>query len=196
MKHGGRMHTTHDTDLTTLNDVTRHLRAALESIADDQWSLATPCIEWNLSALVDHITGGNWFTTRILAGHPAEEAMRLTMKRFAGGSATRDQALESVDDQLAAFRQPAALERSWSHVAGTLTGRQILRLRLHDLIVHTWDVEATVRPPAVVPDNLARWGLDELTSSESLTVRHFELTDDHVPTTEASSADYLRTFGR
>lgn len=122
-------------ELAILKDATRHPHVALESIADDQWTLATPCLEWNLAALVDHITGGNWFTARVLAARPADEAMRLTMKRFAGRSATRNQALGSLNDQFAAFHEPAALHRSWSHVAGTLTGRQILRLRLHDLIV-------------------------------------------------------------
>lgn len=106
---------------------------------------------------MDHITGGNWFTIRILAGHQADDAMSATMKQFGDEPATNEEAIQSAKDQVAAFHQPRALEQTWNHVAGDLSGRQILRLRLHDLIVHSWDIEETLRPPANVPDDLVRW---------------------------------------
>ncbi len=58
------------TDLDILvraSDVFERLCASL----DDRWDLPTPCSEWNLGQLVDHVTGGNWFTIEILNGEPA-----------------------------------------------------------------------------------------------------------------------------
>lgn len=166
----------HDPDLAALRSLTTHLRGALDSIEDHQWPLSTPCADWDLSGLVDHVTGGNWFTTRILAGQSAAGAMAETVEQFDGRSATGEEAASSLDDQYEAFIAPGVLDRIWNHVVGDLTGRQVLRLRLHDLIVHTWDIEQSVGPPASVPEDLARWGLAELANDQSLTARHFGLT--------------------
>lgn len=94
--------------------------------------------------LVDHVTGGEWFTVMILAGARAEDAMAATMKRFGDNSVMSETAIDSLNDQLVALHRSEAPDRTWNHVAGQLTGRQILRLRLHDLIVHSWDVEETL----------------------------------------------------
>lgn len=186
-----------DTDEVALHSVTSHLAALLASIEFDQWNLATPCSEWDLAALVDHLTGGNWFTNAILAGEQADEAVAATMERFGGGSATSLEAIQSLEDQTRAFLRPGALDRTWNHVAGDLSGRQILRLRLHDLIVHSWDVEETLRPGATLPDGLLAWGLEELFLDDSLTTQHFDLTD--IPVLRSSAIGtpaYIRMFGR
>ncbi len=191
------MTTEGDLELAAVEIVSDKLSDALRSIADDQWGLATPCVEWDLSALVDHVTGGNWFTSRIFGGLSSDEAMTHTVKQFRGGSVTSEQATSSVTDQLAVFGRPGVLDRTWSHVVGDLTGRQILRLRLHDLIIHTWDIEQTLDPPAALPEHLLRWGLEELANNGSLTAKHFELGS--VPmseTVENAATAYLRKFGR
>lgn len=140
---------------------------------------------------------GNWFTVAILAGELADDAMAATMERFGDEAATSEAAILSLSDQVAAFHRPEVLDRRWSHVAGDIRGRQILRLRLHDLIVHNWDVEETPRPGASLPDDLVRWGLDELVHDDSLTAQHFDL--DRAPSRRApnnSETAYLETFGR
>ena len=164
-----------DPDLDILARLSSHLAAALGAIGDHQLAWATPCTDWDLAALVDHVTGGNWFTTQILGGQTAEAALTKTKAQFGGGGASLTEATSSVNDQVTAFLQPGVLERSWHHVAGDLTGRQILRLRLHDLIVHTWDIKQTLEPPASLAADLVRWGLAELSDPESLTAKHFAL---------------------
>jgi len=189
--------TDEDDDVSALQAVTRNLMESVASIEIEQWTLATPCSDWDLTALVDHVTGGNWFTVAILAGDRAEDAMRATMERFGGGSATSEAVIRSLENQVAAFLEPGALDRTWSHMAGSLVGRQILRLRLHDLIVHSWDIEVTLRPGAALSDGLVRWGLDELAHDESLTAGHFEVV--HRPglrSAEDKASGYREVFGR
>ena len=189
---------TDDTDLAALEEVTADLVDALTGIDECQAVLPTPCTEWNLADLVDHVTGGNWYTVRVLAGDTSDEALAATMTRFAVGSASSSVAVQSATDQLEAFKNAGALDRSWHHVAGSLSGRQILRLRVHDLIVHTWDIDETCRPPASVPTKLAEWGRRELQAADSLTSKHFGIPDgagDQPPVDDAASA-YLRAFGR
>lgn len=186
-----------DADQAALADVTTGLLEALGSIREDQWELPTPCTDWDLTALVDHVVGGNWFTARVLAGETAERAIDLTMAQFAGGSASQREAIESAREQLEAFGSAGVLDQTWHHVAGSLSGRQILQLRVHDLIVHTWDINEALSPSARVPDQLVRWGLDELDGRDSPTASHFEILN--VPRPDSSSeaqGTYLAAFGR
>ncbi|MCB0952278.1 MAG: TIGR03086 family metal-binding protein [Microthrixaceae bacterium] len=190
------MGTTGSPDLEALQTVTMNLASSVASIEPDQWNSATPCSEWDLTALVDHITGGNWFTIAILTGQLADDALAATMERFSGASATSDAAIQSLNVQAAAFHQPEALDRTWSHVAGDLTGGQILRLRVHDLIVHSWDVEQALRSGAGLPDHLVRWGRDELVNDDSLTALHFSLDASSGGSLDNGETAYLAAFGR
>lgn len=192
-----RMSTTDDPDLAALQTVTSRLTEAVASIELHHWNSETPCGDWDLTALVDHITGGNWFTVAILAGELAGDAMAATMERFGGESATIEAAILSLGEQVAAFHRPEVLDQSWSHVAGDISGRQILRLRLHDLIVHSWDVEETLSPGANLPDDLVRWGLGELVDDDSLTAQHFDLVNAlSLRSCNNSGFAYLEAFGR
>ncbi|MGH1488143.1 MAG: maleylpyruvate isomerase family mycothiol-dependent enzyme [Acidimicrobiales bacterium] len=185
-----------DVDLAALRTLSRLLSDLLLSIEDDQWTLGTPCDGWDLAGLVDHITGGNWFSIRILDGQSAESAMQDTMQQFAGGSASKEQALTSVADQLGAFEQLGRLDQICHHVAGELPGRQVVRLRLHDLIVHSWDLSQTISPPGTLPDGLLQWATAELAHSESATATHFGLSGAPPVGAVGSATAYLRYFGR
>lgn len=187
-----------DPDLAALGKVSADLVDALTGIDERQRTLPTPCTEWDLADLVDHVAGGNWYTVRVLAGDTSDEALAAAMAQFANGSASTSAAVQSATVQLEAFQSTEALDRSWHHVAGQLPGRQILRLRVHDLIVHTWDINETCQPPASVPTELAEWGLCELHGADSLMSKHFEIPDApgaQRPADDAASA-YLRAFRR
>lgn len=184
-----------DADLAALGELSDRLSEAIRSIAPEQSTLPTPCDGWDLAALVDHVTGGNWFSCRILTGETAEQAMAWTMEQFGDGSAETEQAATAVGDQLVAFNRHGVLDMTWSHIVGELTGRQILRLRLHDLIVHCWDIEQTLRPPASVAEDLAAWGIEELAAKDSLTSTHFDLTSTSPGLGDRPTA-YLAVFGR
>ncbi len=185
-----------NSDLDALATVTAYLSDRLGTIADEQWVLPTPCADWDLRDLVDHVAGGNWFTLAVLAGATADDALAEAMQQFAGGSPTAQQATESASEQLGAFRTPNVLVRTWQHVAGDLTGSEILRLRLHDLIVHAWDIDQSLEPPAELPEELALWGLAELGSANSLAAKHFGIDGARHGEIDRPTAAYLDAFGR
>ncbi len=190
-----------DSDVAVLALAGQRFVASIERIGGEDWQRPTPCAEWDVQALVDHVVGGNWFTTLILGGHDADEAMNRTMARFGGGGADGGQASASIVEQQAAFDQPGILDRHAHHVAGELTGRAIIRLRLHDLIAHTWDLDESLGNDSTIPDSLVRWGLDELARADSLTTTFFAGagTDSALPAAPVSlpgaAAEYLRLLG-
>src|SRR5919199_4585789 len=76
--------------LSTALDATEQVIAA---VGGDQWSLPTPCTEWNVRDLVDHVVVGNYAFASILRGEPPAAAQDL---------------LGSGRDLLSAYRDSAA----------------------------------------------------------------------------------------
>lgn len=182
-------------DLAILARVSSDFEILCRSIGEDQWSLPTPCTEWNLEDLVDHVTGGNRFTILVLNGATAEEAMAETIKSFDESHEPRTAALESIKAQLLAFGKPGVLDRRCNHVAGELTGREVLRIRLHELIIHTWDIGQAVNPPASLRDGYVAWAFAEIAGSTSTTSERFAL-DTSALEGERSETALLAAFGR
>lgn len=187
---------TADPDIAALSTVTEFLMEQLASIEEEQWSVATPCDDWDLRALVDHVAGGNWFTLAVLSGATADDSLDRARGQFAGGSPTARQAAVSASEQFETFRAPGVLGRTWHHVAGDLTGGEILRLRLHDLIVHTWDISQSLESAAELPGEVVLWGLAEIKSEESLAIRHFDVDPSQLSAADRSAISYLRLFDR
>lgn len=186
-----------DPDLAMLATVTSHLAKQLGDIEGEHWNRPTPCDDWDLRGLVDHVTGGSWFTVAILNGASAEDALSEAMGRFDDASPTADDAIQAATLQLNAFQQPGILEQRSDHIAGVLEGREILRLRLHDLIVHMWDIDTSLSGTTELRHDIARWGVAELSSDNSLSAAHFGLTELHLDH-DSSRPDlaYLAMFGR
>ncbi len=197
--------TVDDEDLRALHLVSHQLRATLEQIEDADWQRSTPCPDWDLRALVDHVVGGNWFTCGVLDGASADDALAETMAAFGNGAVDVSHASASCVDQLAAFGRANVFDRSWPHVAGPLPGRAMLRLRLHDLIVHLWDLQTSLGIVDSLPAELIAWGQAELADEGSRAATHFGTAHVGYEATVASGAPaagleptarYLSTFGR
>ena len=182
-------------DLAILARVSSDFEILCRSISEDQWSLPTPCTEWNLEDLVDHVTGGTRFTILVLNGATAGDAMDETIKSFDESHEPRTAALESIKAQLLAFDKPGVLDRLCNHVAGELTGREVLRIRLHELIIHTWDIAQAVNPPASIRDGYVAWAFAEIARPTSTTSERFAL-DTSALEGERSETALLAAFGR
>jgi hypothetical protein len=56
----------------------------------------------------------------------------------------------------AAFAAPGARQRTVSHLDGELSGEQFLRLRIYDLLLHTWDLARVLGAPDDLDEVLVR----------------------------------------
>ena len=182
-------------DLALLARVSSDFELLCTSIRDPQWSLPTPCAEWNLEQLVDHVIGGNRFTIRILAGESADAAMAETVRSFDERHETPAAALESINEQLLAFDEAGVLDGIFHHVAGELTGRGVLRIRLHELIIHSWDIAQALDPRAFIRDEFVAWSFGEICKPESNTAELFAL-DTGALEGERSERALLAAFRR
>jgi uncharacterized protein (TIGR03086 family) len=138
----------------------------LRLVQPDQWDRSTPCAEWNVRALVNHMTRGNANYVRLLDGGTAADFLRLRNTDALGsdpvGAFTR-----SAQACAAAFSGAGALEQHLDYPLGRATGKQLLAVRTTDTVVHTWDLARATSVGEALDSTLVSWiseNLDDIYS--------------------------------
>ena len=107
----------------------------VRGVREDQWDDPTPCSQWDVRDVVQHLVVGHQVFARALRGEPVGA---VPPDRSAG---PLDAAYDtSAADMLEAFRAPGALDGEVTVPFGTVPGPVALHLRLVDALVHGWDV--------------------------------------------------------
>ena len=113
--------------------------SVVHQVGADQWSSPTPCTEWDVRALVNHLVYEQLWAKPMLEGAAVDEVG----DRFDGDLLGSDPiaAWESAaKESAAAFSAPAALDRTTSSSRGPLPARQYIAEMTMDLLVHRWDL--------------------------------------------------------
>ncbi len=134
--------------------VVNELRQVVDGIQPDQMSAPTPCTEWDVRAILNHVTGGAiMFAECVENGSISDEEFgRLTSTDLVGD---RPSAVfgAAADRALAAFGQPGALERVVTLPFGTMPASVAANIAVFDLTVHALDMaRATGQSTALDPD--------------------------------------------
>lgn len=132
----------------------KRFAAVVATLEAPHWDLPTPCTEWSVFDVVDHVVAGDRFTTSTLRGASVGDASE---KQFGVDPQNPDvvgQIEDAAADALAAFA--GSLDRIVEHRIGPVPARRVLGFRIIDQLGHTWDVAtATGQPAALDPDALA-----------------------------------------
>jgi uncharacterized protein (TIGR03086 family) len=137
-------------------------RRALEStervvagIDAGQWSAPTPCAEWDVRSLLNHVVAGNLWAEELAAGRTIEE-----VGSDLDGDVLGDDALgsyrSSASAAAAAFERPGALDAPCAVSYGPVPGSVYAGHRIIDVLVHGWDLavatgqDSTLDPTLVV----------------------------------------------
>jgi uncharacterized protein (TIGR03086 family) len=115
----------------------------LRLVRTEHWSLATPCEEWDVRELVNHVVGGAVRYTMLLHGATSEEVVATRAVDHVG-----DDPVGSFERRARevrnAFREPDALSRTVHHPAGDRSGQHLLEMRITELAVHAWDLARAI----------------------------------------------------
>ncbi|MEP6661419.1 MAG: TIGR03086 family metal-binding protein [Acidimicrobiales bacterium] len=138
-------------DIVMLHDRALGAAAAIVAKVDTaQLALPTPCSEFDVRELLNHVIGGNYRFVKIAHGEP--------------GEATPSTGDFVHDDALAPYRSSAAtLSEAWSDPAtlvqtvhlpfGDFPGAFALGVHTVETIVHSWDLaKATGQPTELDPE--------------------------------------------
>lgn len=151
------------------DDPIRPLAAALDgtgrlvaAVRADQWQLPTPCVDWTVRQLVDHMVGGNRLVTRVLRGEPLpprdQPGRRGADDQLGGDPAATYRA--TAAELLEALRGPGVLERTHTVPVGPLPGSAVVHLRIVETLVHGWDLARATGQEVPFADELAEHELD------------------------------------
>jgi uncharacterized protein (TIGR03086 family) len=120
----------------------------LVNVTSDQLSSPTPCTEWNVKALIDHVIAGNQRVVERAGGQPVS----LPEDPGAAQRASAEAAQET-------FADPQALTRTYKLPIGEVPGAVFLQLRTSDLLVHAWDLAVATGQPTDLDPELAEYVL-------------------------------------
>ncbi len=126
----------------------------VEGVRDEQWSAPTPCTDWTVRDLVNHLVGMNLVFAALLSNEapPEPRADRI-------GDDPIGVYRKSASVLTRAFEQPGVLEHNFQGPVGMATGRDRLQVRLYDLLAHGWDLAQATGQPVELPNDLAEQSL-------------------------------------
>jgi uncharacterized protein (TIGR03086 family) len=114
----------------------------LVNVTSDQLSSPTPCPEWDVQGLVEHVIAGNQRVVQRAGGQVAPLPEDLGAAHCASAEAAQE-----------IFAEPGALTRTYQLPIGEVPGTAFIELRTSDLLVHAWDLAiATGRPTDLDPE--------------------------------------------
>lgn len=115
----------------------------LDAVNADQWALRTPCDEWDVRGLINHVVTADTTTVRLLNGATREATVAMIGVDHLGADPLGAYA-RSAEAQAAAFGVPGALERIVPHPAFDMPGSQLLDFRVGDTLLHAWDLARAI----------------------------------------------------
>lgn len=151
------------TPVAALRLADREFSARLELVPNARWDDQSACDDWSVGDLVDHVIGGNVFTMGILGGSAADAAMEAAIAgAIAGSSRRRDAYRESAREMLQRLTADGALDQSYHHVAGTLSGAEVAALRTEDVALHAWDLAVSTGADEALDPALVEYVWDRM----------------------------------
>ena len=130
----------------------------VSGIREDAWHDPTPCTEWDLRVLVNHITFENLWAAELFPG----KTMAEVGDRF-NGDLLGDDPIgafnRSVEAATAAVSAPGAMEAVTHLSFGDTPGSEYARQLFADMLIHGWDVAKASRQDAALDAALVDAGL-------------------------------------
>jgi uncharacterized protein (TIGR03086 family) len=113
----------------------------LAAVTDDQWDLPTPCTEWSVRDLVNHVVGEDRWTSPLMRGQTIEQVGDQFDGDLVGddprgvGARAAAEAVDTVDETLPSH---GTVHLSY----GDESMDEYIRQLIADHLVHGWDVAA------------------------------------------------------
>jgi uncharacterized protein (TIGR03086 family) len=131
-------------------------KAIVGGVQPNDLTQPTPCTEWDVRALLNHMAGVCTMFTTALTGSQTDrppEPVDLLGSDPAASYASISQRL------MAAWRAPGALERTLKLPMGELPGAVGINVVLADQLLHTWDLARALGRPYAMDADLAEAAL-------------------------------------
>ncbi|GAA1516655.1 TIGR03086 family metal-binding protein [Nocardioides humi] len=140
-------------DPLDLGPATTTLRALVASVPDDRLTASTPCTEYSVGDLVDHIGG----LAVAFTGAARKEQVPGSEQGGTGDASRlepgwRDRIDRSLVELAEAWRDPAAYEGETVAGPVEMSGAEAAAVALNEVVVHGWDLATALERPYAARD--------------------------------------------
>jgi uncharacterized protein (TIGR03086 family) len=131
----------------------------LAAVRPSDLSAPTPCTEWNLRQVLNHVLGALVLHLDAAAGRPVDRSWsHPDTDRFGAEPAA---AFAAVAARAAlTWREPGVLDRTCILPMGPVPGTVLAMLHLTEVLVHGWDIGRATGENGVIPAELAAPALE------------------------------------
>ncbi|MDH3295831.1 MAG: TIGR03086 family metal-binding protein [Acidimicrobiia bacterium] len=140
---------------TALENTNTIMNSVISQLTSDHRHMSTPCTEWDVHQVIDHVCQGSHGIAGALQGQaPPENAdeIDLLAKGPANGWA-------EAYNALSAAATPDILSATHQLPFGEMPGEAAMSVIVADALVHAWDVASGAGVDIDISDELAEWGL-------------------------------------
>jgi len=130
-----------------LDDTFQHAHVVIGGVKAEQHSDKTPCTEWTVGELLEHMIG-------VVAGLGAAAAGEPPAA-FVLSDDPAGQFKSAAASAMAAWRQPGVLDRIVDAGPGPMPGSVLASINLIDTAVHTWDLASATGQSRELPTPVA-----------------------------------------
>jgi uncharacterized protein (TIGR03086 family) len=125
----------------------------LAQVRDDQWHAPTPCSEWDVRALVNHVCSEQRWMAQLLDGHTiAEVGSRLDGDLLGGDP--QEAWEDAVTETAKRIERPGILTEVVHLSSGPATVARYCDEVAADTLVHTWDLARAIGANERLPVDL------------------------------------------
>lgn len=160
-------------------------QGVVDRIDRSHFELPTPCEEWNVQRVLEHMISGN----RRIAGDPSQDGEDVIGPDLPASYAA------SAAASLAAFSAHGAMDRPFPLSIGEVPGHFAVVARSTDQLAHAWDLAKAVGISTDLSPELYETALDHLRERFATRGRNHKTYADEKPVPEgATAADRFAAF--
>lgn len=148
--------------IDALKSANAEFESRLRDLRPEHMPLPTPCSDWDVRALVNHVLLGTRMSVQVLAGMAREEVI----------AGLDDDLLSGVDDPVAAFTDladqmvegfsgPQGLEGIVAHPAGDFPRSMFIGFRVADSALHAWDLATAIGSDTLLDPGVVQFLWDD-----------------------------------
>jgi uncharacterized protein (TIGR03086 family) len=111
----------------------------VQAISEDQWDGDTPCTEWSVRDLVNHVVGEDKWVKPLIEGRTIQEVGGALDGDLLGDDPKREWK-EAATEAVATAETRGALSATCHVSSGDISGQEYLSQVLSDHVIHSWDL--------------------------------------------------------
>jgi uncharacterized protein (TIGR03086 family) len=160
----------------------------VDEIKPGQFTSATPCTEWEVRELLNHLILWTSYSLERRA-HGESVAPELMEHDFAASPSFAADYRAQLARALAAWSDPAVWERSLNVMGSETPASDVAAMMIAELVLHAWDLAAATGQPYTIAEDAAAAALAAVEANAELFRQYKGFADPVVLPAESSALD-------